>query len=187
MKEWKKHNLESLYIRKTAREMPLIAFSKKSNTTTFKRLKGEKNLLKKSVLTILFSVLLAFVASTSAFASEVEPITPAIEKALVEIEQTNAEIYSEIEKAQEQSYKLYDDYIVELEKAKNDEEASEITAKFDRKMKKLISDLDLKTQEMTRKGVEKASAAGVQVEIEWIPVQFADRVALIDPMKVVGW
>lgn len=144
-------------------------------------------MLKKSVLTILFSVILAFVASTSAFASEVDPITPEIEQALIDIELTNAEIYSEIEKAQEQSYKLYDDYIVKLEKAKNDEETLEITAKFDEKMKKLISDLDQKTQEMTRKGVEKANAAGVQVEIEWVPVQFADRVALIDPMKVIGW
>ena len=148
---------------------------------------GGTNLFKKSIVALLFSLIFALVlGTTGAFAAEAT-MSEEVVKALEEVEKTNAEIYEEIEKAQEKSYKLYDEKLEELRKETDATKLAEIEANYEEKVVKLINDLDKKTQEMTREGVEKAAEAGVEVVIEWIPVQFADRVALIDPIRVVGW
>ena len=65
--------------------------------------------------------------------------------------------------------------------------SNEIVLEYEEKITDLISKLDVKTQRMTQKGIEKAEKSGLVVEIEWIPVQFADRTAMIDPIRVMNW
>jgi DNA topoisomerase VI subunit B len=143
-------------------------------------------MFKKSVIAALFSVILTVMLGTSAFAAE-EAISPEIAEALAEIEEVNTEIYAEIAITQAEAAALYAKYLSAHANEADAEKRAALTAKYDEKVNALINKLDVKTQEMTRVGVEKATAAGVNVEVVWIPVQFADRVAMIDPIHVVGW
>lgn len=143
-------------------------------------------MFKKTALAALFSVVLTVMLGTSAFAAE-EGISPEIAEALAEIEEVNTEIYAEIAEAQAEADALYTEYLSEYAEETDAEKRAALTAEYDLKVNALIHKLDVKTQEMTRAGVAKATAAGVNVEVVWIPVQFADRVALIDPLVVIGW
>ena len=143
-------------------------------------------MFKKSFVAVLISVLLAFMVGTTAFAEEAA-MSPEIVKALAEVEQVNAEIYKEIEKGQENADRLYDEYLQDASEETDVEKLAALKVKYQEKLTEIISNVDIKTQEMTREGVEEARQAGLNVEIEWIPVQFADRIALIDPIRVVSW
>jgi len=140
-------------------------------------------MFKKGFVALLLSVLLAVMVGTTAFAQEAV-ITPEIAQALNEVEQVNAEIYDVIAKGQAQADQLYEDYLLAVSEAGD---AALLKADYEQKLTKIISEVDVKTQEITRHGVEKARESGLNVEIEWIPVQFADRIALIDPIRVVSW
>lgn len=144
-------------------------------------------MLKKYSITALFSLLLIFTAFTGGGFAEEATMTEDIAKALHEIEETNNKIYEEIEKAQQKSHELYDKKLEDSGKETDAQKVAEIEEKYEQEIVKLISDLDQKTQEMTRDGIEKATEAGVIVEVEWILVQFADRQAWIDPIKVMDW
>ncbi|MGO1058673.1 hypothetical protein ACTL32_05990 [Planococcus sp. FY231025] len=143
-------------------------------------------MFKKSAIAALFSVILTVMLGTSAFAAE-EGISPEIAEALAEVEEVNAEIYAEIAEVQAEAEALYAKYLFAYANEADAEKRALLTAKYDEKVDALINKLDVKTQEMTRIGVEKATAAGVKVEVVWIPVQFADRVAMIDPIHVIDW
>ncbi|CEG21624.1 hypothetical protein BN1080_00537 [Planococcus massiliensis] len=140
-------------------------------------------MFKKGFVALLLSVLLAVMVGTTAFAEEAV-ITPEIAQALSEVEQVNAEIYGEIAKGQVLADQLYEEYLLAVNEAG---ETAQLKADYEKKLTKIISEVDVKTQEITRHGVEKARESGLNVEIEWIPVQFADRIALIDPIRVVSW
>ncbi len=62
-----------------------------------------------------------------------------------------------------------------------------MSAKYEEQITKLIVDLQVKAEKMTVKGMEKAAAAGLKVEMAYVDVQFGDRYALIDPIVVVSW
>lgn len=143
-------------------------------------------MFKKSFVAVLISVLLAFMVGTTAFAEEAA-MSPEIVKALAEVEQVNAEIYKEIEKGQENADRLYDEYLQDASEETDVEKLAALAAEYQEKLTEIISKVDVKTQGMTREGVEEARQAGLNVEIEWIPVQFADRLALIDPIRVISW
>lgn len=143
-------------------------------------------MFKKSTIAALFSVILTVMLGTSAFAAE-ESMSPAIAEALAEIEEVNTEIYAEIALTQAEVEALYEVYRSAHAQEKDAEKRSALTLAYNEEANALIHTLDMKTREMTRVGVEEAMAAGVNVQIVWIPVQFADRVALIDPIHVVGW
>ena len=144
-------------------------------------------MFKKSLVAVMLFVLFVVMAGTPVFAAEEAAISPEIAQGLTEIENVNAEIYAEIAKAQLEAQNMYDQYRDEYYAAKDAETKAALTAKYDKEVTALIHELDMKTREMTRIGVENATAAGITVEIEWVPVQFPDRVALIDPLQVVGW
>jgi hypothetical protein len=148
---------------------------------------GGKKMFKKSLSAVMLFVLFVVMAVTPVFAAEEAPMSPEIAKALTEVENVNAEIYSEIAKAQQEADHMYDQYRNEYYAAEDAETKAALTAKYDKEVNALIYELDMKTREMTRIGVENATAAGITVEIEWVPVQFPDRVAMIDPMKVIDW
>lgn len=144
-------------------------------------------MLKKSLWAVVCSMVFALVLGTSgAFAADAT-MSKEVEKALEQVEKTNSKIYEEIDKAVKKSQQMYDKYQKDLAKESNTEKQADITAKYEEKITDLISKLDVKTQHMTKKGIEKAEKSGLTVEIEWIPVQFADRVAMIDPIKVMDW
>ena len=157
---------------------------------------GGENMLKKSLIAVLFSFIMAMGLGTGVFAETDIPaveydttkeMTPEIASVIESIEKANVKIYAEISKVQEKTNKMYSKYLEQLEKAKSEDEKAVLWEKYDTKINETISKLDLKTQSITQKEVEKASKAGVEVEIEWILVQFADREAWIDPMVGVGW
>lgn len=144
-------------------------------------------MMKKSMVAVLFSMIFALIlGTTGAFAAE-SAMSADIEKALEQVAKTNDEIYKEIEKAQEKSYKMYDKKVSDIEKEKDAEKILRIEMKYEEEITELIAKLDKKTQKMTRKGIEKAKKAGLTVEVEWVSVQFADRTAMIDPIKVIDW
>lgn len=144
-------------------------------------------MLKKSLWAVICSIVFALILGTSgAFAAE-NTMSKEIEKALQEVEETNSKIYEEIEKALRKSHELYDKYQEDLSNETDAEKQTHIKNKYEEKITDLISKLDVKTQSMTRKGIEKAEKSGLIVEIEWIEVNFADRSAMIDPIKVMNW
>ncbi|TWT06165.1 hypothetical protein [Planomicrobium sp. CPCC 101079] len=142
-------------------------------------------MFKKSFVAALFSIIFAVMASTSAFAAE--PASPEVEKALVKIYQTNDKISDEVEKTQVKAQALYEKYLVKFNSEQDVAKKAQLTAEYNEDLDGLIAKLDEKTQKMTSKGVEKATEAGVTVEVIWVEYQFADRVALIDPIVVVAW
>lgn len=144
-------------------------------------------MMKKSMVAVLFSMIFALIlGTTGAFAAE-SAMSADIEKAIEQVAKTNDEIYKEIEKAQEKSYKMYDKKVSDIEKEKDAEKILRIEMKYEEEITELIAKLDKKTQKMTQKGIEKAKKAGLTVEVEWVSVQFADRTAMIDPIKVIDW
>ncbi|MDN7242065.1 hypothetical protein QWY14_09660 [Planococcus sp. N028] len=142
-------------------------------------------MFKKSFVAALLSIILAVMAGTSAFAEE--PKSPEVEKALVKVEHTNAKIYDEVEKTQVKAQALYEKYLENLNKEQDAAKQEQLIAEYNKDIDALIAKLDEKTQNMTRKGVEKATEAGLTVEVKWVTYRFADREALIDPMVVISW
>lgn len=144
-------------------------------------------MFKKNVLAAIITVILTVMLGTTAFAAGDTSVTPEIAQGLSDIELVNNEIYAEIALAQGEADELYANYLSDYANAYDAETKSALWAKYDEEVSALIHDLDMKTREMTRIGVENANAAGIDVAIEWIPVQFPDRVAMIDPIRVIAW
>ena len=153
-------------------------------------------MFKKSLIAVLFSLIMAMVLGTSAFAANngdvakydaATEMTPEIASAVAEVNETNEKIYAEIEKAVAESEKMYNKYLEQKAKHTNSEKQAKLTADYEKKSDKLIANLKTKTEKMTLKGIEKAQKAGLVVAIEWVPIKFADRTELIDPILVVGW
>ena len=144
-------------------------------------------MFKKNVIAAIISVMLTVMLGTSAFAAGDTSVTPEIAQGLSDIELVNNEIYAEIADAQGEADELYADYLSDYASAYDAEAKAALWAKYDEEVSALIHELDMKTREMTRVGVENANAAGINVAIEWIPVKFPDRVAMIDPIRVIAW
>lgn len=153
-------------------------------------------MFKKSLIAVLFSFIMAIVLGTSAFAVDngevlkadvATEMTPEIASALSEVNKTNDKIYAEIGKAVIESEKMYNKYLEQKAKHANPEKQAKLTADYKKKSDKLIANLKIKTEKMTLKGIEKAEKAGLEVAIEWVPIKFADRTELIDPIVVVSW
>ncbi|WP_203340080.1 hypothetical protein [Planococcus beijingensis] len=153
-------------------------------------------MFKKSLIAVLFSFIMAMVLGTSVFAADngevvkvdaATEMTPEIASVIKDIEKANAKIYAEIAKTQEKTNMMYSKYLEQVKKTDNEKQKVILWEKYDMKVNETISKLDLKTQSITNKEVEKASEAGVKVEVKWILVKFADREALIDPLVAIGW
>ena len=144
-------------------------------------------MFKKNVMAAILTVMLTVMLGTTAFAAGDTSVTPEIAQGLSEIELVNNDIYAEIAVAQAEADELYASYLADYANAYDADAKDALWAKYDEEVSALIHELDMKTREMTRVGVENATAAGITVAIEWIPVQFPDRVAMIDPLHVVGW
>ena len=144
-------------------------------------------MFKKNVLAAIITVMLTVMLGTSAFAAGDTSVPTEIAEGLSDIELVNNEIYAEIAEAQGEAEELYADYLSDYASAYDAEAKAALWTAYDEEVSALIHDLDMKTREMTRVGVENANAAGIDVAIEWIPVQFPDRIAMIDPIRVIAW
>ena len=146
-------------------------------------------MFKKYSITALFSLLLIFTAfTTGGFAETTEPgMSPETAEALAEVYKVNAEIYAEIAKVQVKTEEMYAEYLADVANTTDAKKQTEAWNKYDVKVDAEIANLYTKTESMTLKGVEKAEAAGLEVEVELILVQFADREAWIDPIRVLSW
>lgn len=144
-------------------------------------------MLKKSLVALMIFMLFAMMAGTSVFAESSETPGPEVAKALTDVEKTNDKIYAEIDQAQVKAEEMYAKYTEDFKKETNVEKQQKLTAEYNEKVTDLIAKLDIKTQLMTHQGAEKATEAGVEVDIVWIPVRFADRIAMIDPIIVISW
>lgn len=153
-------------------------------------------MLKKSLIAVLFSFIMALGLGTSVFAENnneavkyevTNEMTPEIAKAITEVNKTNEKIYEEINKAVAKSEKMYAKYLQDKSKHQGKAKLAKLTKEYEKKSDKLISDLKVKTEKMTLKGIKKAEKSGLVVEIEFVEINFADRTELIDPILVVGW
>lgn len=153
-------------------------------------------MFKKSLIAVLFSLIMAMVLGTSAFASSdfqtveannTEEMTPEVAKAIAEVEKTNTKIFAEIEKTVIKYEKLHEKYNEDLIKHQDSAKKAKLTAEYKEKSDKLIIQLKVKTEKMTLKGMEKAEKAGLSVKMYFETVEFSDRTDLIDPILVVGW
>ncbi|WP_084243908.1 hypothetical protein [Planomicrobium okeanokoites] len=147
-------------------------------------------MLKKYSITALFSLLLIFTAFTGGGFAETTG-QPAVNSetatALAEVYRVNNEIYAEIARVQALAEEMYEDYLVEVSGVSDKQKKSEAWNNYDSKVEAEIAALNTRTQAMTFQGMEKATASGLTVEMVWIPVQFADRERMIDPIKVIDW
>lgn len=153
-------------------------------------------MFKKSLIAVLFSLIMALGMGTSVFAESnneamkyeiTNEMTPEIAKAITEVNKTNDKIYAEINKAVDKSEKMYAKYKEQKSKHQDPAKLAKLTEDYKKQSDKLINDLKEKTEKMTLKGIEKAEKAGLEVKIEFVSIEFADRTELIDPILVVGW
>lgn len=156
-------------------------------------------MFKKSIAAVALAFMMILSIGNGAFASEIKIIdqVPSYSyqegmsvdelQAIEEVNKVNAKIEAEIAKNQEKADKLYAQYTAKLAKETDAKKQAQLTAKYEEQITKLIVDLQVKAEKMTVKGMEKATAAGLEVEMVYVDVQFGDRYALIDPIIVVAW
>lgn len=153
-------------------------------------------MLKKSLIAVLFSFIMVLGMGMNVFAESnnealkyevTNEMTPEIAKAITEVNKTNDKIYDEINKAVEKSEKMYAKYQKDKSKYKDAAKQAKLTKEYEKKSAKLINDLKEKTEKMTLKGIGKAEKSGLIVAIEFVPIEFADRTELIDPIVVIAW
>ena len=146
-------------------------------------------MLKKSLVAVLFSLIMAMVLGTSAFAAEhvEQEETPEITAAIAAIEKVNEEIQDEIERVQEESKVLFGAYEKAAANVDHISEKNKLYSSYNKEVNALINELKATTREMTKTGMKNAREAGINTRPELVRVEFADRFAMIDPILVVGW
>lgn len=156
-------------------------------------------MFKKSITAVIFSFIMILSMGTGAFASEIsvvesvpfhnfeDSMTVEEKEAIADVNKVNAKIEAEIAKNQEKADKLYTQYTEKLAKEKDVNKQEKLTAKYEEQITKLITKLQEKAENMTVKGMDRATAAGLTVDMVYVDIQFGDRTALIDPIVVVSW
>ncbi|WP_422124236.1 hypothetical protein DHX103_05295 [Planococcus sp. X10-3] len=146
-------------------------------------------MLKRYSIAALISLLLIFTAFTGGgFAQETEPdMSPEIEEAILKVKKVNEKIDEEILKVQVKAEKMEAKFLADQAKTSDVEKHQKAWTKYDEKLDAEIAKLQVKAETITSKGIDKAEAAGLEVEIEFIFIKFADREAEIDPIRVLGW
>lgn len=150
---------------------------------------GGKNMLKKSLVAVLFSFIMAIGLGTSVFAAEnvEQETTPEINEALAAIEKINSDITAEIKRVQGDAKILFDAYESAAEKVERVSEKNKLHSAYNKEVNALINELKATTREMTKTGMKNAREAGINTRPVLIRVEFEDRFAMIDPILVVGW
>lgn len=146
-------------------------------------------MFKKSLVAVLFSLIMAMVLGTSAFAAGGvdKEETPAITAAIDAIHQVNKDIEAEIKLVQDQSDVLFAAYEKAAATADHVSEKNKLYSSYNKEVNALINELKATTREMTKTGMKNAREAGINTRPELVRVEFADRFAMIDPIVVIAW
>ena len=156
-------------------------------------------MFKKSIAAVIFSFIMILSMGTGAFASGIpvvddvpfqnieDNMTEEEKEAVDDVNKVNEKIEAEIAKNQEKADKLYTQYLEKLAKETDVKKQEKLTAKYEEQITKLITKLQEKAEKMTVKGMDKAVAAGLTVDMVYVDIKFGDRYALIDPIIVVAW
>ena len=150
-------------------------------------------MLKKSLIAVLFSLVMAMVLGTNVFAAEGieqeanQELTPEISAALDSIELINKNIYVEIGDVQEKSLALFTAYESSVKNVESISEKNKLYSAYNKEINAMINELKATTREMTKDGMKIAREAGINTRPELIRVEFTDRFAMIDPIVVVSW
>ena len=150
----------------------------------------------KKIFTVLFTALLFLGLSTNVFAASDEDYT----KGLQLIEQANLSIDEKIAQGVAEADELQENYLFELGKveawlesttdgkqvAKLNEEKDKLTTKYNEKLDAIIKSVYEETLQLSMEAITKAAEYGVIAECSWVPVEFADRTVMIDPLRIVG-
>ena len=150
----------------------------------------------KKIFTILLTASLFLGLSTSVFAASDEDYT----KGLQLIEQANLSIDEKIAQGVAEADELQENYLIELGKVeaklesttdhkqvtKLKEESYKLTKKYNEKLDAIIEVVYEETLQLSKETIKEAAEYGVIAECSWVPVEFADRTVMIDPIKVVG-
>ena len=146
-------------------------------------------MFKKSLVAVLFSLIMAMVLGTSAFAAEGTSSESASKNGEAQeiINKVNDQITKEIKEAQTSADELFKKYNSDLKTTENVSEQKKLYATYNREINVLINNLKATTRELTLEGMKAAREIGVNTRPELIRVEFADRFAMIDPMVGVGW
>lgn len=141
-------------------------------------------MFKKALISFFVMVLLV---TGSAAAAIAETVSEEVQAGLAEVEKANAKIDEEISKAVYEAEVAYAKYQEKLAAESAQDKKDSLTESFHAEVDALYIKLDAKTREITAAGVEKAQAAGIEVEVYYISVTLADREFMIDPIRVIGW
>ncbi|MBT2582760.1 DUF3450 domain-containing protein [Planococcus sp. ISL-109] len=156
-------------------------------------------MFKKSIAAIALSVMMILSFGTGAFAADVTIVSEVPKQEIVssmsddviaaieDVNKVNVKIEAEIAKNQERADKLYNQYEKKLAKETDAEKQEQLTAKYEKQISDLIFKLQEKAERMTVKGIEKAEAAGLTVDMVYVDIKFGNKNALIDPIVVVSW
>lgn len=146
-------------------------------------------MLKKSLIAVLFTFIMAMGLGTGVFAAEnvEKEKTPEIIAAIKAIAEVNKNIQTEIERAQTESEALFVAYEKAAANVDHVSEKNKLYSAYNKKVNALINELKATTREMTKTGMKNAREAGVNTRPDLIRVEFADRFAMIDPLVAIGW
>jgi len=150
----------------------------------------------KKIFSILLTLSLFLGLSTNVFAAIDEDYAEGLQL----IEQANVEIYEMIGQGVAEAAKLQENYLLELEEIKaklelttDDKEELKLNKEIDKLAKEYNKELDKiihstykETLKLSKKTIKEASKYGIIAECFLIPVEFADRTVMIDPITVVG-
>jgi pyruvate-formate lyase len=150
----------------------------------------------KKIFTILLTVSLFLGLSTSVFAAIDEEHAEGLQL----IEQANLEISEKIDQAVAEAHKLHENYLAELSEinaklkittddkqvAKLNKEKAKLTTKYNKELDKIIHSIYKETFKLSKETIKEAAKYGIIAECFLVPVKFAERTVMIDPIKVVG-
>ena len=150
----------------------------------------------KRIFSVLLTVSLFFGLSTNVFAAIDEENAEGLQL----IEQANLEIKEMIEKAVAEADELQGNYDAELnevnaklkittdgkQQSELNKEIDKLTKVYNKDLDKIIHSIYKETFKLSKKTIKEAAKYGIIAECSWVEVTFADRIVMIDPIKVVG-
>lgn len=150
----------------------------------------------KKIFTILLTASLFLGLSTSVFAATVEEHAEGLQL----IEQANLKIDEKIAQGVAEADELQENYLIELGKveakldstndakqqSKLNKEIDKLTKVYNQELDKIIHSVYKETFKLSKETIKEAAEFGIIAECFLVPVEFADRTVMIDPIRVVG-
>ncbi len=148
----------------------------------FKKIIGGNIFMKKLTvfITAMLMVLFISIPTNSVQAKGMDEI-------IKNVEQTNMQINTQIEKAvyaAKITTEEYNDQLMVLVKNKNEREIEKLKYKYDDKIDKIVKKLLEVTSKMSEKTINSAAKEGVTLYCDFVEVNIAGRIVLVDPIRI---